>query len=90
MDTFNDKTLACVDCGQDFVFSKNEQAFYAERGFTNEPKPRISMRSSRMRASTIESKIVFTTVSALTRVMPAFSAIKLIRSALVMRAPLST
>src|SRR5205809_7571838 len=38
MDTFNDKSLNCADCGQEFVFSKNEQAFYAERGFTNEPK----------------------------------------------------
>src|SRR5712691_11437357 len=37
MDTFNDKNLTCADCGQEFVFSKNEQAFYAERGFTNEP-----------------------------------------------------
>ena len=38
MDTFNDKSLNCADCGQEFVFSKNEQAFYSERGFTNEPK----------------------------------------------------
>lgn len=38
MDTFSDKTLQCVDCGGDFLFTKNEQAFYAERGFTNEPK----------------------------------------------------
>src|ERR1043166_5472154 len=38
MDTFNDKTLNCIDCGGEFLFSKNEQAFYAERGFTNEPK----------------------------------------------------
>src|ERR1043166_1252510 len=38
MDTFNDKTLSCIDCGGEFLFSKNEQAFYAERGFTNEPK----------------------------------------------------
>ena len=38
MDTFNDKSLNCADCGQEFIFSRNEQAFYAERGFTNEPK----------------------------------------------------
>ena len=35
---FADKTLSCTDCGTDFEFTSNEQAFYAERGFTNEPK----------------------------------------------------
>ena len=35
---FEDKTLVCVDCGQDFVHSADDQARYAERGFTNEPK----------------------------------------------------
>ena len=50
MDTFNDKTLACVDCGQDFIFSKNEQAFYAERGFTNEPKRCKNCRDKRKMA----------------------------------------
>ena len=32
-----DKTLSCKDCGADFVFTEGEQAFYAEKGFTNEP-----------------------------------------------------
>jgi len=50
MDTFNDKTLNCADCGQEFVFSKNEQAFYAERGFTNEPKRCKSCRDKRKTA----------------------------------------
>ncbi len=27
---FEDKTLICKDCGQEFVFSANEQEFYAE------------------------------------------------------------
>ena len=35
---FVDKTLSCSDCGTDFVFTANEQQFYNERGFTNEPK----------------------------------------------------
>lgn len=35
---FADKTLTCADCGSSFVFTSNEQQFYAERGFTNEPK----------------------------------------------------
>lgn len=33
-----DKTIKCVDCGEDFVFTANEQDFYAEKGFQNEPK----------------------------------------------------
>jgi len=35
---FEDKTLACVDCGQSFTHSAEDQSRYAERGFTNEPK----------------------------------------------------
>lgn len=33
-----DKTLKCQDCGKDFIFTAAEQDFYAEKGFTNEPK----------------------------------------------------
>jgi CxxC-x17-CxxC domain-containing protein len=36
--SFEDKTIVCADCGQDFVHSADDQARYAERGFTNEPK----------------------------------------------------
>lgn len=32
-----DKIITCRDCGVDFVFSEGEQAFFAEKGFTNEP-----------------------------------------------------
>lgn len=32
-----DKTIECRDCGDDFTFSEGEQAFYAEKGFTNDP-----------------------------------------------------
>ena len=32
-----DKTLVCKDCGQEFIFSEGEQAFYKEKGFDNEP-----------------------------------------------------
>ena len=32
---FEDKTLKCVECGNEFVFSASEQEFYAEKGFTN-------------------------------------------------------
>ena len=35
---YEDKTLKCKDCGADFVFTAGEQEFYAQNGFTNEPK----------------------------------------------------
>ncbi len=33
-----DKQLTCVDCGGKFLWSADEQAFFAEKGFTNEPR----------------------------------------------------
>ena len=33
-----DKILVCQDCGKEFTFTASEQDFYAEKGFTNEPK----------------------------------------------------
>ncbi|MEW8995358.1 zinc-ribbon domain-containing protein [Clostridium sp.] len=32
-----DKTILCKDCGKEFIFTEGEQAFYAEKGFENEP-----------------------------------------------------
>ena len=34
---YQDKTLTCRECGQEFTFTASEQAFYAEKGFQNEP-----------------------------------------------------
>ncbi|MER3484783.1 MAG: zinc-binding protein [Chloroflexota bacterium] len=31
----SDRTLTCRDCGQPFVFTAGEQAFYQERGFSD-------------------------------------------------------
>ena len=36
--SYEDKTMVCVECGQEFIHSAEDQARYAERGFTNEPK----------------------------------------------------
>lgn len=44
---FEDKNLKCVECGEEFVFSGSEQEFYAEKGFTNEPKRCPHCRSAR-------------------------------------------
>ena len=35
---FQDKTLRCVDCGADFVWTAGEQLFFADKQFKNEPK----------------------------------------------------
>jgi CxxC-x17-CxxC domain-containing protein len=43
---FTDKTLTCSDCGQEFIFSAEDQEFYASRGFT-EPKRCRSCRAMR-------------------------------------------
>ncbi len=34
---YTDQTLTCRDCGQTFVWTASEQAFYASKGFTNPP-----------------------------------------------------
>ncbi len=44
---FEDKTIICADCGQEFIHSAEDQARYAERGFTNEPKRCRTCRDKR-------------------------------------------
>jgi CxxC-x17-CxxC domain-containing protein len=45
--SYEDRTLTCQDCGQSFTFSADDQAYHAEKGFTNEPKRCPSCRQSR-------------------------------------------
>ena len=33
-----DKKMVCSDCGEEFFFTVQEQEFYREKGFSNEPK----------------------------------------------------
>ena len=35
---FQDRTLKCVDCGAEFVFTAGEQLFFHDKQFRNEPK----------------------------------------------------
>ena len=44
---FEDKTLVCRDCGNEFVFTAGEQEFYSEKGFQNEPTRCKSCRDAR-------------------------------------------
>ena len=48
---YQDKTLKCKDCGNDFVFTAGEQEFYASKGFENEPQRCKECRSARKNAS---------------------------------------
>ena len=36
--SYQDRTLTCVDCSQDFTWTAGEQEFYVQRGLTNEPR----------------------------------------------------
>lgn len=47
MTEYTDKTIKCVDCGTEFVFTAREQEFYHEKGFTNEPKRCKSCRDKK-------------------------------------------
>lgn len=47
---FEDKTLVCRDCGEEFIFSAGEQEFYAEKGFQNEPTRCRNCRKARKAA----------------------------------------
>ena len=42
-----DKTLVGKDCNSELVFTEGEQAFYAEKGFTNEPQRCPACRAAR-------------------------------------------
>src|SRR3972149_3708913 len=35
---FQDRILACVDCGAEFVWTAGEQQFFADKNFKKEPK----------------------------------------------------
>ncbi len=47
-----DKTLACRDCGAEFVFTAGEQEFFAQKGFSDPtrcPACRAARKMERMR-----------------------------------------
>ena len=60
---YEDKTLTCKDCGNEFVFTAGEQEFYAEKGFQNEPTRCKECRVARKEAIKA-ARETFTTVCA--------------------------
>jgi CxxC-x17-CxxC domain-containing protein len=45
--TYSDRTLNCVDCGVEFIHSAADQEYYAQKGFSSDPKRCASCRASR-------------------------------------------
>ena len=60
---YEDKTLVCKDCGQEFVWTAGEQEFYASRGFENAPQRCKACRDAR-KQNQITDREVFTAVCA--------------------------
>lgn len=44
---YEDKTLTCRDCGNQFTFTASEQEFYASKGFEHEPSRCPECRTAR-------------------------------------------
>jgi CxxC-x17-CxxC domain-containing protein len=47
MVSYVDRTLTCVDCGNEFVHSAADQEFYAQKGFVSDPKRCPGCRTAR-------------------------------------------
>ncbi len=45
--SFKDKSIQCSDCGNAFNFSAEDQEFYQQKGYMNEPKRCPSCRQTR-------------------------------------------
>ena len=45
--TYVDRTMTCVDCGVEFIHSAADQEYYAQKGFTSDPKRCASCRAYR-------------------------------------------
>lgn len=58
---FQDKTLKCKECGQDFTFTAGEQEFYAQKEFKNEPQRCKSCRDAKKSAGKAQREMFTTT-----------------------------
>ena len=47
---YQDRSLTCRDCAEEFIFSAGEQAFFATKGLTNDPQRCPSCRAVAKRA----------------------------------------
>ncbi len=44
---YSERTLVCRDCGRSFAFTVEEQEFFAQKGFTNDPARCPECRAAR-------------------------------------------
>ena len=51
---YQDRTLTCRDCTEEFNFSAGEQAFFSSKGLTNDPQRCPSCRAVAKRARSAE------------------------------------
>jgi CxxC-x17-CxxC domain-containing protein len=54
---YEDKTLTCKECGNEFVFTAGEQEFYASKGFVNQPQRCKPCRDARKNAGKPEREM---------------------------------
>ena len=60
---YEDKTLVCKDCGEEFVFTAGEQEFFAEKGFVNEPQRCKACRDAKKNAGRSKEMFIATCAS---------------------------
>ena len=58
---YENKTLVCEDCKNEFIFTAEEQEFYASKGFQNEPKRCRACRDARKNAQRPQREYFTTT-----------------------------
>ncbi len=58
---FEDETLVCKECGNEFVFTAGEQKFYKEKGFLNKPKSCKACRDAKKNAGKAQREYFITT-----------------------------
>ena len=58
---YQDKTLVCKDCGNEFGFTAGEQEVYAEKGFQHEPLRCKSCRAAKKNAGKPARELFSTT-----------------------------
>ncbi len=58
-----DKTIVCKDCGEEFVWTVQEQEFFAEKGFKNEPSRCLVCRKTRRQQNSGERQLYTVTCS---------------------------
>ena len=48
--SYIDRTLTCLDCGQPFTFTAEDQEYHAQKGYTNDPKRCTACRTQRQQS----------------------------------------